>query len=1301
MSPRLNILLRRLYHYSVYALGGAVIVVCAVALGFKFWVMPNVDRFKPSIAAAATRALGKPVALGGLEAGWAGINPRLTLRDLRVSADSGAPLTLPRVDAVFSWLSLALLEPRLASLTLEQPRLAIRRDPAGVIYVAGIAVNLPAAPSPFPDWLLKQPRIIVRDASVSWLDEQLAAPELRFDKVRIYIRNRFGHHRFGGVALPTKAAGRLELRGDLKGHSLRQFDTWSGQLYARVDAARFDTWSQWVPWAQEAVRRGTGSLRFWLDLDKGQVRALTGDTRLEGVAINVSGAETLHDLAFQSLAGRVGWAREFDRQGRVASHTFFVEHLRFAVAGGLATDTPSEPASVRVSLTPDGRGGFKAVSASASNLRLEALTALTGAVPLPRRGHDLIAALNPRGLVETASGHWGGTRDYGFKLRVRGAGVNAYASLPGIVGLSAHIEADQTGGSAELSGRDLVLNIDRVFRHPLEFKQLDARATWKIVDQFTHLALEEASFHSNDLAGTATGTIDLPAKASPRVDIRAHLSHGEATAVYRYLPYAAGNTAYEWVKRAVIGGHSDDTRLVLKGDLARFPFDRGGGEFKVAVKMVEGVLDYADGWPRIDGVNGMLLFHGKAMTLDADSGHLHNARLGPVRAHIADLNSGAEEILLIDGRASGRTQDFLDFIRQSPVNEHTGGFTEKIQASGNGELALNLRLPLRHLDDSSLSGVFNLDGNHLTLGGDLPDLEQTSGRFSFTETAVQARNLQARVLGLPASLSFESQSGGQVHARLSGGVAAATLKPHLPAVLARRISGAGNWQAEVRLARRKNEIQITSDLVGLALDLPSPFRKTAAESVPLTINRVPGDLHDSVVKVRYGNLLSARADLPLAGPARITLRLSSLPPGRMGEFGHKLATSLHSFSEPGAPLTQGEAPAPKEAGISISGALHALDLDAWRAIDFTEATTNGPALREISLSLHELKAAGRVLHDTHVSARPVGRGWKVALAGRELDGDVLTLPEPKGTRVIANFKRLVIPDPAAETLPGEATGNAAQALAALELNAQNFTWMGRELGELHLRLSPEKNGYALDHLSLALPEGHLEGKGLVSNHPRRPTRLNLSLESGNLGKLLARAGYPGSIKGGETRIGGTLSWSGGVEGFALASVAGDLDVAVKRGQFLKVEPGVAKLLGILSLQALPRRITLDFRDVFSDGFAFDEIAGDVHLERGSAYTRDLKMNGPAAKVSMSGVVNLVGESQNLRVNIQPRLEDTLAVAGAIVGGPVVALGALIASKVLKDPIGQAARFEYSVTGTWGEPVITKLKRQAREAAPTP
>jgi uncharacterized protein YhdP len=219
----------------------------------------------------------------------------------------------------------------------------------------------------------------------------------------------------------------------------------------------------------------------------------------------------------------------------------------------------------------------------------------------------------------------------------------------------------------------------------------------------------------------------------------------------------------------------------------------------------------------------------------------------------------------------------------------------------------------------------------------------------------------------------------------------------------------------------------------------------------------------------------------------------------------------------------------------------------------------------------------------------------------------------------------------------------------------------------------------------------------VSDHRRRPTRLNLKLSAPNLGKLLARLGHGDAIKGGEAEMRGTLGWTGSPEDFNLHTLEGDLELLARKGQFLKVDPGAGRLIGVLSLQALPRRISLDFRDVFSQGFAFDEIKGQVHIEKGSAYAKDLRMNGPAAQISMSGVVNLPEESQNLKLHIQPRVEDTVAVAGAIIGGPAVGLGTFLASKVLKDPLGQAVGFEYAVSGTWSEPIITKVPR--RQAKP--
>jgi len=197
--------------------------------------------------------------------------------------------------------------------------------------------------------------------------------------------------------------------------------------------------------------------------------------------------------------------------------------------------------------------------------------------------------------------------------------------------------------------------------------------------------------------------------------------------------------------------------------------------------------------------------------------------------------------------------------------------------------------------------------------------------------------------------------------------------------------------------------------------------------------------------------------------------------------------------------------------------------------------------------------------------------------------------------------------------------------------------------------------------------------------------------------LLARVGHPDSVKGGNAKLKGQFTWVGSPTEFNYVTLSGLMSLDAHKGQFLKIEPGIGKLLGVLSLQSLPRRITLDFRDVFSDGFAFDDISGNVKVNQGIVSGNDFKMDGPAAKVTMSGDADLARETQNLRVRVVPLFGDTVSGAATLLGGPIVGLAALLVQKALKDPIGQISAYEYSITGTWDNPVVTKLKKKVEDS----
>jgi uncharacterized protein YhdP len=169
-----------------------------------------------------------------------------------------------------------------------------------------------------------------------------------------------------------------------------------------------------------------------------------------------------------------------------------------------------------------------------------------------------------------------------------------------------------------------------------------------------------------------------------------------------------------------------------------------------------------------------------------------------------------------------------------------------------------------------------------------------------------------------------------------------------------------------------------------------------------------------------------------------------------------------------------------------------------------------------------------------------------------------------------------------------------------------------------------------------------------------------------------------------------LNWPGSPAEFDFSILEGTLKLDTGKGQFLKMEPGIGKLLSVLSLQSLPKRITLDFADVFSDGFQFDNINGNASIKHGVIDTQDFHIDGSSAKVTMKGSVNLAHETQNLRVTVLPTLGDSVSLISAFAAGPVVGLGSLLINKVLGNPLDKLMSFEYNVTGTWSDPSVVKV-----------
>jgi uncharacterized protein YhdP len=205
--------------------------------------------------------------------------------------------------------------------------------------------------------------------------------------------------------------------------------------------------------------------------------------------------------------------------------------------------------------------------------------------------------------------------------------------------------------------------------------------------------------------------------------------------------------------------------------------------------------------------------------------------------------------------------------------------------------------------------------------------------------------------------------------------------------------------------------------------------------------------------------------------------------------------------------------------------------------------------------------------------------------------------------------------------------------------------------------------------------------------------LNFKLQINNAGELLARFGMKDVVRKGQGKMEGQVAWIGSPLSLDYASLGGAFAINVEAGQFLKAEPGIAKLLGVLSLQALPRRLTLDFRDVFSEGFGFDFVRGDVTIEQGIARTNNLQMKGVNAAALMDGWADIAKETQNLRVIVVPEINAGTASLIASVINPAVGISTFLAQLFFRKPLMEAATQEFHIDGSWTDPNISKIERK--------
>ncbi len=1218
---------------------GALLAVAALALQ---WWLPRLPEYHGAVEALLARELGLAVRIGRFEGAWDGFDPSVAIDGLALSdpADGHAVAGFRHARAVLDLpASLLAWRPVFAEIALDGAELRFERDAAGQLRL------LPPGGAPVPlehvlVWLGGLRVLTLGDGAVRIREPD--GSETAFPGLSLELRPSGWAGRRLALALGPRLRAEIELD---------RFDPdpagWRGQFRLRAEGVELAR----LP-LEGAPSAGTLDAELSGDWQGWRLSALSGNAQLAGfvpaapLPVAWFAAHPQLELVFDWKRDAAGWS--------AAAELTSPEGLAWQVEALRA----GEPLSLEL-----------------VGARIEDLLALAGPW-VPEVARAPLAGLAPHGLLAEGRLELDSARPEGFALEARldAAGWRPWQGIPGIGHLAGSLKLRADGGELALDAPGLRLTLPGLFRDALAFGAARGEARWRRGEAGLAVELGALELANADLEARIHGRVELPAGGEPRVDLGAEVPRLAVGAAPKYLPVGLiGADGVAWLDRALKAGHGEGGVVKLAGPLSAFPFDRGEGEFDVRVRVRDGVLDFAPGWPALTGLAAELHFRNRSLAISAGPGRLLDVALeAPVEVRLPDLE---EPEVLVQGavRADGTAVNRL--LRETPLAGVLEGFAHVLEFGGSHRVALDLAIPTdgRRV---RVRGSVGFDDARLDIRGWGTPLEHLRGELAFDgEGRLKAEGIALEFGGSSATLEAGADARGttqlELHGRftpqaLLGSARAAELFGAKPPLSGR---AEGTLSLALPAASRDGplyRIGFDSGLEGVAAELPPPLGKAARERRMLRL---------ALEAYPHGR---ARLSASYGMDARALLELSGFPEAPKLERGDLR-------------LGKGEAQLPATPGLRLRAHVPRFALGADAA-----GGTLPAWLARAELEIDELAVADQRFAPVGAVLEPAEGGTRVTLDGPALRG-TLRLPAAQLARTGSDRTvRLELHRLHLKRDDGEAEGGAGaaldpRALPPLRVVVDDLRLDGRPLGRLAFATAPAADGLAIQGLELHADGHDFAGEGdwlQTAAGPR--SRLRFGLRSAALGQTLALFGYEAGLGRGPATVDAELAWAAPLPALEVVGLEGRLTLDVGEGQLLELEPGVGRFLGLFSFASLTRRLTLDFSDLFGQGLGFDRIRGSFAFAGGKADTRDLKLEAPSAEIRVSGEVDLVRREYDQTVTVTPRLGAALPIAGAIAGGPVGAAAALVLERLLKPGIDQISQTAYRITGPWNAPRIERL-----------
>ena len=861
-------------------------------------------------------------------------------------------------------------------------------------------------------------------------------------------------------------------------------------------------------------------------------------------------------------------------------------------------------------------------------------------------------------------------------------------NLPGLVAKQVNI--DKTGTQFKVRSNNPVWVMHPMI-HPVPMKlELSSQLTGQFNVPQRTWSLDESALLWDTMPlrlsgqGNFDGQLALKSQIEPKT----------LEQLKRYLPYSLMTPKLNnWLKTALISGEQVAGQVYFNGDLADYPFNHGKTQFGGTLDLKNVRLLFHENWPEISNFDTTIHWSEFDLNIKASEVVLHpgvNAKAIDVSVNQLNTDNIAVEF---SGRVMAQGASAIDYLLNGPIPKQLGlakslANKQRVNLDGGVEIALNKAwFPILGFEGKSkqIQGTVILNNNTLTLFDQLV-FDKVSGLFKFTEKTLNGKNITASFQGGRAG--FEVETLNNTITISGSGIA----KPDFPAI----VEGQANWQAKaaVPLSAKKQATALNLEMDATHLNwlMPAPLNNASLQGT------FRSNISFENENIHFQGKLAQLATFDIDVNAQENTDLTAHGMIRFGKV------QLKELRE--------------KSGLKVVGNVPLLDLDQWAqwSSPEREGQERYDWLKKIdwnrsSLKVDELRFMDYPYKDLTINWRnALNNRFQADIISKQVSTD-LTIRPTGEVDVALNWLQLFLPKNTPEShLPSaeqalkvetcKTKPNARSVWPKVIFKGKNIRIDEVGVPALTFEIEDSKSTRHIKKIAATLENnsGDLDGE-YVFYKDARLSSANVSLTSKNVKNLAQLIGLKRGFSGKRATVESNIVWSGGLACFSVFGLLGKTQYELKDGVIEDVEPGFARLLGLLNITSLARRLSLDLKDVTNKGFAYDTIRGETHFINGKLNLSDFKLKAPSASVELSGDVDLTNHVFDLKANVTPSVGSSLPALSALTGvaTPLGALAVYVLMKAIPELNEELITYPYTVKGPWNKPMIQGLNQDEKSS----